>query len=82
MSDVEWCNWSFDEFLSKGKWLVKRDCSDVITLTRGGGKNWRAYRKSLQPHAQGTTPHAKCPNCDKEINGVNPHDDGQTWRKS
>ena len=24
--DLEYCNWSFNEFVDKGKWLVKRDC--------------------------------------------------------
>lgn len=22
-----------------------------------------------------------CPNCGKYVNGVNPHDDGETWRE-
>lgn len=82
MSNIpNWCNWSFDEFVRKGKWLVKRDCSDQITLTRGDSRNWLAYAKSLKPHPQGTTPGAKCPNCGREVNGVNPYDDGETWRK-
>ena len=81
-NDVEWCNWSFDEFVDKGKWLVKRDCEDkLIPLNRGDSRNWRAYKRSLEPHRQGTTPQAYCPNCGKNINGVNPYDDGETWRK-
>lgn len=83
INTVEWCNWSFDEFISKGKWQVKRDCSDVITLTRGDSRNWLAYAASLQPTYQGNPPPpgSKCTNCHKYINGVNPYDDGQTWRK-
>lgn len=81
---VQYCNWSFDEFVDKGKWLVKRDCEDEpIPLNRGDSKNWRAYKASLEPTHQHYPPpfNSKCPNCDKYINGVNPHDDGETWRK-
>lgn len=79
---VEWCNWSFDEFVDKGKWLVKRDCEDkLIPLNRGDSRNWRAYKKSLEPRPQGTQPGAYCPKCNRNINGVNPYDDGETWRQ-
>lgn len=82
MSDTQWCNWSFDEFISKDKWLVKRDCSaESITLSRGDDRNWLAYKKSLEPHYQGTLSSGHCPNCGRNINGVNPYDDGETWRK-
>lgn len=87
MNTVEWCNWSFDECLTPSqKWLVRRDCGDEITLARGDSRNWRAYEQSLQPVSRGmfetgVVPNAKCPNCGKEINGVNPHDNGETWRK-
>lgn len=81
--NVEWCNWSFDECLEKSKkWIVKRDCSPEITLTRGNSRNWKAYTESLQPRYQGQSPlgSSKCPNCHKYINGVNPRDNGETWR--
>lgn len=83
---IEYCNWSFDEFVDKGKWLIKRDCEDTLTvLNRGDGKDWKAYKASLQPQSQARydypLPGAQCPNCQKEINGVNPYDDGETWRK-
>lgn len=83
MNKTEYCNWSFDELLKPpSKWLVKRDCEDVaITLSRNGGKNWTAYAKSLEPRYQDQPQNALCPNCHKEINGVNPYDDGKTWRK-
>lgn len=83
MKEEEYCNWSFDEFISKGKWLVRRDCGDEITLTRGDSRNWLAYKSSLQPRPQFTPPSigSKCPSCGKYINGVNPYDDGETWRK-
>ena len=82
MSDTEWCNWTFMECLKPSqKWLVSRDCGDTITLARGDSRNWKAYSKSLKPHYQGTVLNAKCLNCGKEINGVNPYDDGETWRK-
>ena len=79
---TQWCNWSFDECLTpKTRWLVRRDCGDEIKLSRGSGKNWKAYELSLQPRYQGRPPLGKCPNCGKCINGVNPYDDGETWRK-
>lgn len=81
--DIQWCNWSFDECLTPNhSWLVHRDCSDAITLSRGSGKNWNAYKLSLQPHYQGQPPLGECPNCKKYVNGVNPYDNGETWRKS
>lgn len=40
------------------------------------------HKASLQPHLQGTQPAgANCPNCGKQVNGVNPYDDGETWRR-
>lgn len=81
-SQTEWCNWTFVECLTlKEKWLVPRDCSEPITLTRGSSKNWKAYALSLEPRYQGHPPLGGCPNCGKYVNGVNPYDDGETWRK-
>lgn len=86
-NEVEYCNWSFDECLKpKEHWLVKRDCEEEpIILKRGDTRNWRAYMQSLQPQVQTMytqpRPGAQCPNCGKEINGVNPYDDGETWRR-
>ena len=35
-NEVQWCNWSFDEFIHKNKWLVRRDCEDEsMVLSRG-----------------------------------------------
>lgn len=84
MPDTQYCNWTFEECLKPSqKWLVSRDCGDAITLTRGGSKNWKAYKASLEPTHQFYPPpfNSKCPNCGKYINGVNPYDDGETWRK-
>ena len=57
----------------------------TITLSRSGGRNWDAYKASLQPQTQTRYPEplmsAKCPNCHKQVNGVNPYDNGETWRK-
>ncbi len=54
----------------------------TLVLSRGDSRNWRAYKSSLQPHPQFTNPPgATCPNCGKQVNGVNPYDDGETWRK-
>jgi len=54
-------------------------------LLRGDSREWRAYKASLQPQVQARHPYplpgAQCPNCHKEINGVNPYDDGETWRR-
>ena len=83
-NEVEYCNWSFDEFVDKCKWLVKRDCQDeLILLIRGDSKNWRAYKGSLEPRHQFYPPpfNSKCPNCGKYVNGVNPSDNGETWRR-
>lgn len=80
----EWCNWSFDECLIPGqKWLVRRDCGDEINLSRGDSRNWRAYKASLEPTRQFHPQqfNSKCPKCHKYINGVNPYDDGETWRQ-
>lgn len=81
---IEYCNWSFNECLKpKQKWLVYRDCGDEITLSRGDSRNWKAYESSLQPRYTSQDPlgSSKCPNCHKYVNGVNPYDDGETWRK-
>ena len=82
-NSIEWCNWSFDEFISNNKWLVKRDCSPEMTLSRGDSRNWKAYMASLQPRYTGQLPldSSNCPNCLKFVNGVNPYDNGETWRK-
>lgn len=85
MEKVEWCNWSFDECVApSNKWLVRRDCeTELIPLNRGDSRNWHAYKASLEPTHQFYPPpfNSKCPNCKKYINGVNPYDDGETWRK-
>jgi hypothetical protein len=81
--EIEYCNWEF-EYADKNKWLVKRDCCDEeILLTRGGSRNWKAYQASLKPYPVGGYPDGAsiCPNCGKYVNGVNPHDDGETWRE-
>jgi len=53
-----------------------------ITLVRGNNRNWKAYSASLEPRYQGQPPleSSKCPNCNKYVNGVNPYDNGETWR--
>jgi len=84
--EPQYCNWSFGECLIPSeKWLVARDCGDEIELRRGDSRNWKAYKASLTPQVQARYPYARpgarCPNCNKEINGVNPYDDGETWRK-
>ena len=84
LNEVKYCNWSFDECIKpKQHWLVRRDCGDEIVLKRGDTKNWKAYEASLLSRPQFTPPDiaSKCPNCHKYINGVNPYDDGETWRK-
>ena len=59
--------------------------SVTIVLTRTGGKNWYAYQASLQPQVQQRYPYplpgAQCPKCHKQVNGVNPYDEGETWRR-
>ena len=83
-TEIPYCNWSFEEVLkTSNKWLVKRDCGDEIELTRGDSRNWKAYKATLIPRPQITPPtdSSKCPNCGKYINGVNPYDDGETWRR-
>lgn len=86
--EIKYCNWTFAECLKPSqKWLVYRDCTDEteLILSRGSSKHWRAYTASLQPQIQQryayARPGAQCPNCGREINGVNPYDDGETWRK-
>lgn len=83
-NNIEYCNWTFNECLEPSeKWLVTKDCGAEITLRRGDSKDWQAYKKSLEPHSIAAPPadSSKCPNCGKYINGVNPYDDGETWRK-
>lgn len=84
-TQIEYCNWSFNECLNTSlKWLVKRDCEDKpINLNRGDSKNWKVYKASLDPTLQYSKPFesSKCPKCHKYINGVNPYDDGETWRR-
>lgn len=55
----------------------------TVVLLRGDSRNWRAYKASLEPTHQFYPPpfNSKCPNCGKYVNGVNPFDDGETWRK-
>lgn len=95
MNELKYCNWSFEEPLGNGKWMIARDCDNInlklndepitILLVRGANKKWKAYRASLQPQIQQRFPYprpgAQCPNCGNQINGVNPYDDGETWRK-
>lgn len=100
---VEYCNWTFLEFIKTGhKWGIQRDCDDTplvqkpgigaydydegvtAILNRGDNRKWKAYRASLQPQIQTMYPQpipgAQCPNCGRQVNGVNPYDDGETWR--
>jgi hypothetical protein len=80
-SDV-WCNWFFVDCLVGGKkWIVYRDCGggNKMVLTRGDSRNWKAYRRSLEPYSQGQKPRGICPNCGRYINGLSPYDDGETW---
>lgn len=57
----------------------------TLILSQGDSRNWKAYRASLQPQVQQRYPYprpgAQCPNCGKQVNGVNPYDNGETWRK-
>lgn len=92
---LEYCNWTFVDCLEKSiKWRVVRDCEPAddweddnqgFILTRGDSRNWKAYQASLQPQTQTRYPRplagAQCPKCGKQVNGVNPYDDGETWRK-
>lgn len=93
---VEYCNWTFWECITKyQKWAVGRDCDNngdsgvsddvnMITITRDSPRqNWQAYKASLEPTYVGQPPRdtSKCPKCGKFVNGVNPYDDGETWRK-
>lgn len=84
---IEYCNWSFEECLKRSqKWLVKRDCEDEpIVLSRGSSKNWKAYEVSLLPQVQQRYKYinagSECPSCRRGVNGINPYDDGETWRK-
>lgn len=59
---------------------------DAVThVFSRGGRDDMAYRASLQPQLQTRYPQprpgAQCPNCGKQVNGVDPYDDGQTWRR-
>ncbi|HUH57437.1 MAG TPA: hypothetical protein VL020_02855 [Pseudomonadales bacterium] len=90
---AEYCNWTFVEVVAPyQKWVVARDCENnndenvdddsvTFTLSRNDKRNWSAYAKSLEPRYQDEAQNAYCPKCGKEINGVNPYDDGETWRK-
>ena len=92
-NELRYCNWTFWGCLKQSlQWTVGRDCEGgndedgkTITLTRGDSRNWRAYSASLKSQVQTRFPQplpgAQCPNCGKEINGVNPYDDGETWRR-
>lgn len=55
----------------------------TVILRRGDSRNWKAYKAALEPHGTGEPPsdRSKCPGCGKYVNGVNPYDDGETWRK-
>jgi len=55
----------------------------TVILSRSDSRNWLAYKSALLPHGTGEPPSnsSKCPSCGKYVNGVNPYDDGQTWRK-
>jgi hypothetical protein len=79
----EYCNWEFRDCLTpKEKWVLKRDCDeDETTITRGSVNKWNAYKQSLEPILVGSEPRGVCPTCRKYINGVNPYDDGETWRR-
>jgi len=57
--------------------------SVTAILLRGYSRNWRAYKAALEPHGTGEPPsdRSKCPHCGRYVNGVNPYDDGETWRK-
>lgn len=96
LQTLEYCNWTFVECLRpSASWRVIRDCDPVnddtddesqgIKLAAGDSRNWKAYKASLQPQVQHRYPYprpgAQCPKCRKEVNGVNPYDDGETWRK-
>jgi len=57
--------------------------SVTAILLRGYSRNWRAYKAALEPHGTGEPPsdRSKCPHWGRYVNGVNPYDDGETWRK-
>ncbi len=79
---IKYCNWTFIDFIEKDKWNIKRDCDNTpMILIRGDSRNWKAYKHSLDPYVRVPSQYSKCPNCGKYINGVNPYDDGETWRK-
>jgi len=67
----------------KGYGLYDFHESVTVVLLRGDSRNWRAYKAALEPHGTGQPPsdRSKCPKCGKYVNGVNPYDDGETWRK-
>ena len=87
--EMEYCNWTFWECLTPyQKWGIGRDCKGgdelenvTDTISRNDKKLWSPYRKALEPRYQGEPPRGECPNCGRYINGVNPYDDGETWRK-
>lgn len=74
---AEYCNWTFWEVIQRSNKYA------TLILTRGDSRNWKAYKAALLPHGTGELPSdsSKCPSCGKYVNGVNPYDDGETWRK-
>lgn len=83
LNEPKYCNWEFLECLRPHqKWVLKRDCDEKeTTITRGSGIKWARYAMSLEPTFVGTEPKGICPTCRKFVNGVNPYDNGETWRK-
>lgn len=67
----------------EGYGLYDYDENVTKLLLRGDSREWKAYKKSLEPRGTGEPPSewSKCPKCHKYINGVNPYDDGETWYK-
>lgn len=89
---LEYCNWTFWEVITPyQKWGIGRDCKGgdelenvTDTITRDDKKLWSPYKQSLEPQVQTFYPEprpaANCPNCGRQINAVDPYDDGETWR--
>lgn len=68
----------------KGYGLYDFHDSVTLMIRRGDSRNWKAYKASLEPRFDTDaipSDNTRCPNCHKYINGVNPYDDGETWRK-
>ena len=90
-AEIKYCNWTFWEVITPyQKWGIGRDCKggdkyEVVTdtVTRNDKKLWSPYQASLESRYQDQAPasRSKCPACGNYINGVNPYDDGETWRK-